>query len=98
MSNNQAVHRFSEEPEGAFPSRGQREFGRSGRHLFNHEVDRTRGDESTMRVLHLQREEDKNREDDTEALALLRQAGFTATEVDRLRRLRKHYAKQEGGT
>jgi hypothetical protein len=62
----------------------------------DHEVDQTRGDESTTTVLRHQREEAKNHEDDTEALELLRQAGFSAIESDRLCRLRKHCAKQEG--
>ena len=61
----------------------------------DHEVDRTRGDESTTRGLRLQREETKNHEDDRDALELLRQAGFTTTESDRLCRLRKRCAKQE---
>jgi hypothetical protein len=62
----------------------------------NHEPDRTRGNESTTRGLRLQREETKNDEDDMEALELLCHAGFTLIESDRLCKLRKRCAKQEG--
>ena len=61
----------------------------------NHEVDRKYGDRSTSRIIHLEKEEAKSPKDDTKALELLRQAGFTTTECDRLCLLRRRYMKQE---
>ena len=61
----------------------------------NHGADGIRGDESTTQVLHLEREEAKDLEDDTKVLESLRQAGFTATESYQLCLLQRWYRKQE---
>ena len=61
----------------------------------NHEVDRTYGDRRTPTIIDLEKEEAKRPKDDTKALELLRQAGFTTTEGDQLCLLRRRYMKQE---
>lgn len=61
----------------------------------DHQANPTRGDESKTRALPLQRDETKNDKGGTKALELLRRAGFTPTECDRLCVLRGRYMKQE---
>ncbi len=39
----------------------------------------------------------KNDIDEKEAIELLRQAGWTASEIERLRRVRRDYVAQKGG-
>lgn len=57
----------------------------------------TTGDEGTPERAVLTKEDRMNHIDDKEAIERLRKAGWTASEIERLRRLRRDYVEKEGG-
>ena len=56
---------------------------------------RTPGDKRIPGVSRAEKENPMNHIDDKEAIELLRKAGWTALEIERLRRLRREYAEKE---
>ena len=56
---------------------------------------RTPGDERIPGASRAEKEDPMNHIDDKEAIELLRKAGCTALEIERLRRLRREYAEKE---